>query len=264
MLPTDALDTAKDVTSLWWLEPTPVDQMASPQPEGDLRDHTSPNSSHLTFSPRWRPKTVQRHFPPDPVQPSCLLWASPSKLSSTLSSYVTLFLHPKKEHPLWLSVNLLLHLFSLLTRMGIEHHPGPVQDPCSVCGDRVHPSWVIPPGREGFTAETERIFPYQPPALPGKKSFRRILGNAGRHHIPCGYGVLTGTSSGTSARKHKTSGEKNWRSLLESSDRATNPKHHWSHLRKLGGKRSNPPPTISIAFDGKTNGEILLYAHIQK
>ena len=44
-----------------------------------------------------------------------------------------------------------------------------------------------------------------------------------------------------------------WRSLLESSDRATNPKRYWSLLRKLGGKRSIPPPNISIAFDGKTH-----------
>ena len=37
-------------------------------------------------------------------------------------------------------MSLHLHLFSLLTRSGIEPHPGPVQDPCSVCGDRVHAS----------------------------------------------------------------------------------------------------------------------------
>ena len=43
-----------------------------------------------------------------------------------------------------------------------------------------------------------------------------------------------------------------WKSLLESSDRATNPKRYWSLLHKLGGKRSNPPSNISIAFDGKT------------
>ena len=41
------------------------------------------------------------------------------------------------------------------------------------------------------------------------------------------------------------------RSLLESSDRATNPKRCWSLLRKLGGKRSSPPPNISITFDEK-------------
>ena len=44
-----------------------------------------------------------------------------------------------------------------------------------------------------------------------------------------------------------------WRSLLESFDRTTNPKRYWSLLRKLGGKRSNPPPNVSIAFDGKTH-----------
>ena len=44
--------------------------------------------------------------------------------------------------------------------------------------------------------------------------------------------------------------------MLESSDRATNPNRYWSLLRKLGGKRSNPPPNISIAFDGKTHSSL--------
>ena len=38
---------ANDAACTRWLDPTPVGQMASPQPEGDLRDHTSPHSSHL-------------------------------------------------------------------------------------------------------------------------------------------------------------------------------------------------------------------------
>ena len=41
------------------------------------------------------------------------------------------------------------------------------------------------------------------------------------------------------------------RTLLEFSDCTTNPKRYWSLLRKLGGKRSSPPPNISIAFEGK-------------
>ena len=55
-----------------------VGQMASPQPEGDLRDHISlilPNlihSFHLTFSPRWCPRPVQRHPPSDPIPPPSL------------------------------------------------------------------------------------------------------------------------------------------------------------------------------------------------
>ena len=44
-----------DAASLWWLEPTTVVQMASPQPEGDLRDHnhvTHHTSHPLILSPR--------------------------------------------------------------------------------------------------------------------------------------------------------------------------------------------------------------------
>ena len=39
---------ANDAASTWWLDPTPpVGQMASPQPEGDLQNHTfHPTSSH--------------------------------------------------------------------------------------------------------------------------------------------------------------------------------------------------------------------------
>ena len=42
-----------------------------------------------------------------------------------------------------------------------------------------------------------------------------------------------------------------WRSFLESSDHATNPKRYWSLLRKLGDNRSSPSPNISIAFEEK-------------
>ena len=97
--------------------------------------------THLIFLPGWHPRPVQRHLPPDLVPPSCPPWASPSNLSSASSSSVTIFLHPKKKRPLLLSVSL-LHLFILLIQMGIEPHTGPVQDSCSVCGDRVHSGWV--------------------------------------------------------------------------------------------------------------------------
>ena len=111
-----------------------VGQMVSPQPEGDLQDHTSSHSSHLpfhsshlTFSPRWRPRPLQRHPPSDPVPRSKPPLSFPSNLSSASSSSVTLFFYPKKDCPLRLSVSLLLHFFSLLIRAGIEPHPGPIQ-----------------------------------------------------------------------------------------------------------------------------------------
>ena len=44
-----------------------------------------------------------------------------------------------------------------------------------------------------------------------------------------------------------------WRSLIESSDRATNPKRNWSILCKMGGKSSSPSPNISTAYEGKTH-----------
>jgi len=44
-----------------------------------------------------------------------------------------------------------------------------------------------------------------------------------------------------------------WLTLLSRSDRRTNPRRYWSLLRKLSGKRSSPPPNISIEFDGKTH-----------
>ena len=98
---------------------------------------------------------------------------------------------------------------------------------------------------EIFTADTERKFadtPLPTTCSADENVFRRILGDAGRHHTPCGYvrdycspfpkscdpssrkktsAVLTtlstlpsscrtGTSSGTSARKRKTSGDPCW------------------------------------------------------
>ena len=54
---------AKDTASPWWLDPTTVGQMASQQPEEDLRDHTHAilltftNSFHLTFFTPVVPKT---------------------------------------------------------------------------------------------------------------------------------------------------------------------------------------------------------------
>ena len=45
---TECAIPAKEASSPWWLDPTTVDQMASPQPERDLRDHT--HVIHLTFT----------------------------------------------------------------------------------------------------------------------------------------------------------------------------------------------------------------------
>ena len=39
-----------------------------------------------------------------------------------------------------------------------------------------------------------------------------------------------------------------WQSLLDRSDRRTNPTRYWSLLRKLSGKRAPQPPNISISF----------------
>ena len=133
---TTAHQPANDATSSWWLDPTTVGQMSSPQPEGDLRENTH---SISPFSPQWRPRPVRRHqLVPLFCPPQAFLF-SPSSASSFS---VSLFFHPKKECPLRLSVSLLQHLFSLLIWAGIEPHPAPVQDTCSVCGSRVHAGWV--------------------------------------------------------------------------------------------------------------------------
>ena len=52
--------------------------------------------------------------------------------SSTPVFALSLSLHLKKDCPLRLSVSVLLHLYSFHVRMGIEPHPGPVQDPSSL------------------------------------------------------------------------------------------------------------------------------------
>ena len=138
---------ANDPASTRWLDPTTNRQMAS---------HNRPPRPHFTTLNSPKPIThlihlitsvdgsrlVQRHPPSYPVPCSCPPRAFPFNLSSASFSYASLLLHPKKEHPLRLLVSLLLHLFSLLIWAGIEPHPGPVQDQCSVCGDRVHAGWV--------------------------------------------------------------------------------------------------------------------------
>ena len=124
--------------------------MKSPQPEGDLQDHTSlhsshlkrTHSSHLTFSPRWRPVPVQRHLPTNPVPPSCHLRAFPFRHSPTSFSSIPLFSHPKKEPPTPALSDPPSPSFSLLIWAGIEPHPDPIQDPCSVCSGRVHTCWM--------------------------------------------------------------------------------------------------------------------------
>ena len=122
---------ANDAASLWWMDPTtsrPNGVTTGTNRGRPLRPHlthliSSNLFTHLIFSPRWCPRPVQHHPPPDPVPPSCPLWASPYNLSSDSSSSVTLFFHPK-ERPLQLSVSLLPHLFSLLIQTGIEPHLG--------------------------------------------------------------------------------------------------------------------------------------------
>ena len=137
---------------------------------------------------------------------------------------------------------------------------------------------------KGFTAESERRFAETP--LPtscsaGKKVFWHILSDVGRHHIPCGYVGDYCSPLPDVVRPFITEREQRytddpldpaiklldqdiqrhihqeaqdqWRTLLESSHRATNPKRYRSLPHKLGGKRSSPPPNISIAFERKTH-----------
>ena len=69
-------------------------------------------------------------------------WASFLSSSSAFPSPLSFLPLSMKARPFWLSVSLLFHLFTLLVKVGIETHTGPVQDPCSVCGSRVHAGWV--------------------------------------------------------------------------------------------------------------------------
>ena len=142
MTPPPANDAApaNNTASSWWLDPTPKSakwryhNWRETSETTHLTHLSKPISTHLTFSLQWHPRPVQRLPPSNPLSPP-----SPPLASS---SSVTPFFHPKKECPLWLSESLLLHLFRLLIQAGIEPHPGPVQDPCSVCGNWVHPGWV--------------------------------------------------------------------------------------------------------------------------
>ena len=122
--------------------------MASPQPEGDLRDPTSPHS-HPTYSlitshlsPRWRPRQVQHHHLSDQVPPSCPPRAFPSNLSSVSSSSCHTLLPKIRKSAHSGSQLASFSTSSVYILPGINPHPGPVQDPCSVCDDRVHAGWV--------------------------------------------------------------------------------------------------------------------------
>ena len=129
--------------------------MASPQPEGDLRDHTSltllsPHSFflpiHLTFSPRWRSRPVLRHIPSMPVSPYFTQsWNALSIFPSASLSSVFIF-YLEKENPLRPSMRNLLHFFRLLIRAGIEPHASPIQDPCSVYGCKEHAFFFLEGG----------------------------------------------------------------------------------------------------------------------
>ena len=108
-----------------------------------IRDHTHiihPNPLTHFLSPissQWCPRPVRRNLSSDPVALFCPLQAflsSPSSASPLFS--------PQEGVPTSALVSLFLHLFSLLIRAGIESHPGPVQDPCSVCGSCVQAGWV--------------------------------------------------------------------------------------------------------------------------
>ena len=73
----------KDAASPWWLDLTTVGQMASPQPEGDLRDHT--HVIHLTLFTPVAPKTGAAP-PTFRLGPTLLplTWASLSSPSSAV------------------------------------------------------------------------------------------------------------------------------------------------------------------------------------
>ena len=73
--------------------------MASPQPEGDLRNHFHViylTFTHLIspFSPRWYPRTVRRHIPSNPGP---LFYHSQASLSSPSSSVPEEGVPQKKE-----------------------------------------------------------------------------------------------------------------------------------------------------------------------
>ena len=108
---------ANDAASSCWLDPTPKPAKWRHHNRREISE-TTPHSFHLnlslTFSPRWRPRPVKRHPPSDPA--SSPPRVSPSNLSSASSPSVI--------------------------EAGIEPPPGPVQDPCSICGNRVHLGWI--------------------------------------------------------------------------------------------------------------------------
>ena len=100
------------------------------------------------------PRPVWCHLPSDPVPFFCPPWTFLFGPLSASSSSAPLFFHPKMECTFRLLVSL-LHFFSLLIRAGIEPHPGPVQDPCSVWGSsRVYSSWVAFYGRCATSSAT--------------------------------------------------------------------------------------------------------------
>ena len=92
-----------------------------------LRPH-----SPLTFSSRWR--STGRPY----SWSSCIFNKITDFFLSSTPAFTFSF-HLRKDRPLRISVSI---LHSLLVRVGIEPHPGPFHDPCSVCGSWVPAGWV--------------------------------------------------------------------------------------------------------------------------
>ena len=125
---------------------------------------------------------------------------------------------------------------------------------------------------EGFERETELLFSSLglPPPLSyakGKKEFTKVLATAAKHNIPAGYqknfrghripeAVRSLIEERDSCRMSdpndhririlydliqrdiRQEAQDQWHSLIDRSDRRTNPTRYWALLRKLSGKRA--------------------------
>ena len=141
----------------------------------------------------------------------------------------------------------------------------------------------LPLCRLGGVREVDRnsvLLACPPPPLScakGEKEFRKVLATAAKHHIPAGYrkdfcghripeAVRSLIEESDSCRVNdlrdprvkildnliqrgiRQEAQDQWQSLLDRSDRRTNPTRYWSLLHKLSGKRAPQPPNICISF----------------
>ena len=101
-----------------------------------LVSFTTPLTLHSLISSRCRPRPVRCYLPLTPI---LLPFHSRASVSHTPDSPMILSSYTPRRiaqiGSLWASFPLFI---SLIVRSGIELHPGPVQDPRSVCGSRMH------------------------------------------------------------------------------------------------------------------------------